>query len=83
MKNVINYYYNIILNQYKKRDNSFIFEINNIEYEFIEYYGDINKLLSLYSTLKSYRKKTHEIIINKNGNFITYYENKPYILLKK
>jgi len=83
MKNVINYYYGIIVNEFKKRDNSFIFIINDIEFEFIQYYDDINKLLNIYSILKNYRRNSHDIIINKNNNFITYYENNPYILLKK
>lgn len=83
MKNVINYYYGIIVNEFKKTQSSFIFEMNNSKYEFIEYYGDVNKLISIYSTLKFYRKEVTEIIINKQNSIITYYENKPYILLKK
>ncbi len=83
MKNVINYYYGIIVNEFKKRESNFIFNINNSEYEFVEYYGDINKLINIYSTLKFYRKEVSEIIVNKQNSIITYYENKPYILLKK
>lgn len=83
MKNVINYYYGIIVNEFKKTQSNFIFNINNSEYEFVEYYGDINKLINIYSTLKFYRKEVSEIILNKQNSIITYYENKPYILLKK
>lgn len=83
MKNVINYYYGIIVNELKKRQSSFIFNINNNEYEFVEYYGDINKLINIYSILKVYRKEVSEIISNKRNSIVTYYENKPYILLKK
>ena len=83
MKNVINYYYGIIVNEFKKRESNFIFNINNSEYEFVEYYRDINELINIYSTLKFYRKEVSEIILNKQNNIITYYENKPYILLKK
>lgn len=83
MKNVINYYYGIIVNEFKKTQSSFVFKMNNSEYEFIEYYGDVNKLINIYSTLKFYRKEVTEIITNKQNGVITYYENKPYILLKK
>lgn len=83
MKNVINYYYGIIVNEFKKTQSNFIFYLNNSEYEFIEYYGDVNKLVNIYSTLKFYMKEVSEIITNKRNSIITYYENKPYILLKK
>jgi len=83
MKNLINYYYGIIVNEFKKRDASFIFYINNIEFELKEFYGDINELINLYSLLKAYRREVDEIIINSKNNFITYYESKPYILIKK
>ena len=83
MKNVINYYYGIIVNEFKKTQSNFVFNINNNEYEFVEYYGDINKLINIYSTLKFYRKEVYEIITNKQNSVITYYENKPYILLRK
>jgi len=83
MKNVINYYYGIIVNEFKKTQSNFIFNINNNKYEFVEYYGDINKLINIYSILKYYRKEVSELITNKRNSVITYYENKPYILLKK
>ena len=83
MKNVINYYYGIIVDEFKKRENNFIFYINGNKFEFVQYYGDISRLLNLYSVLKMNRKKVDEIIINRNNEFITYYENIPYILLKK
>ena len=83
MKNIINYYYDIIVNDFKKRNNSFIFYINKTEYEFIEFYGDINELNRIYSILKIYNKICDEIVINREKSVLTYYENVPYILLKK
>ena len=83
MKNVINYYYGIVINEFKKRENNFIFYVSGNKFEFIQYYGDVNRLLNLYSILKAYRREIDEIIINKNNSIITYYENVPYILLKK
>jgi len=83
MKNIINYYYGIIVTEYKKKNSSFIFYANGFEYEFIECYEDINKLLNIYSLLKINQKKSDDIILNKKREVITIYENKPYILLRK
>ncbi len=83
MKNVINYFYNMTIDEYKKREQSFIFSFDNDEFEFVEYYGDANRLINIYSVLKTYGIKTSEIVINKNNSLITNYNNKPYILLKK
>ena len=83
MKNVINYYYDIELKEFKKRENSFIFYINNDEYEFVECYENINSLLNIYSILKSYGKEIDELVINIKNEYLTFYEGKPYILLRK
>ena len=83
MKNIINYYYNIIVNDFKKRDSSFIFYVNEYEYEFIQFYGNVDELNRIYSILRLYNKICDEIVLNKDKNILTYYENIPYILLKK
>ena len=83
MKNIINYYYNIIVNDFKKRDNSFIFYINENKYEFTEFYGNVNEVNKIYSIVNFYNKICDEIILNKEQSILTYYENVPYILLKK
>lgn len=83
MKNVINYYYGIAVNEFKKRDTKFIFYIKENEFEFVEYYGNIGKLINIYSILKTFKKEVDEIILNNQNSIITYYENRPYILLKK
>ena len=83
MKNVINYYYNLLIEDYKKKDSKYIFILNNIEYEFFLYNGDINRLMEIYTDLISRNLYCHEIILNKDNSMVTLYENKPYILLKK
>lgn len=83
MKNLINYYYNLMVTQYKKIEDSFVFIIDNKNYCFIPFYGDITELYKSYSILKTNNKYCHEIILNKENSSITFYENKPYILLKK
>ena len=83
MKNTINYFYNIEVKDYKKRNTSFIFYLKEDKYEFIEYYGDINKLMNIYSIVKMHGRICDEIIRNKDNGIVTSHENKPYILLKK
>lgn len=83
MKNLINYFYGIQITEYKKRNNSFYFIDNKNEFEFVEFYGDINNLLNLFSFLKQSNMEVDEIILNNQNSFLTHYENKTYILLKK
>lgn len=83
MKNLINYYYGLLVKNYKKNNNKFIFEINNIKYEFLPFYGDINQLYKVYSIIINNNKYCHEIIFNKDKNILTFYNNIPYILIKK
>lgn len=83
MKNIINYYYNIIVGEFKKTEENFTFSIDNVRYVFSPYYGDIDKLYKIYLLLIKNNKYCHEIVINKKNSIITLYENKPYLLLKK
>ena len=83
MKNLINYYYGLLVSEFKKINDRFVFEIDNKNYEFIPFYGDINTLYKNYITLVSNNKYCHEVVINKNKSLITIHDNKPYILIKK
>lgn len=83
MKNIISYYYGLMISEFRKKDESFYFSIDNIKYEFVVYYGNIDKLYKIYSLLIGSNKYCHEIIINTKNSIITFYDNKPYLLLKK
>lgn len=83
MKNLINYYYSLNVDNYKKTNESFIFNINNEKYEFSVFDGDLDDLYKNYSIVLNNNKYCHKIIFNKNQQILTYYNNKPYILLKK
>lgn len=83
MKNLINYYYGLLINNFKKINERFVFEIDNKSYEFIPFYGDINQLYKNYLTLSNNNKYCHEIIFNKDKNLLTFYNNTSYILIKK
>lgn len=82
MKNLINYYYNILIDEFKKIDNYFVFKSNNNYYEFLPLESDINLFYKTYALVKTY-KYCHEVIVNKDNSIITYYENMPYVLIKK
>lgn len=83
MKNLINYYYDLVIKNFKKKRDKFIFDVGNKTYEFVPFYGDINKFYNIYSILIRNNKYCHEVIVNKDKNILTFYEGKPYILLKK
>lgn len=83
MKNLINYYYNLIISEFRKIDDYYIFDIEGKKYCFEPFYGNLNKFYQVYSLLKSHNKYCHEVIINKDKSIITFYDNIPYILLKK
>lgn len=83
MKNLINYYYNIIINDFRKIDDYYLFEIDGIKYAFLEYDGNIDELYKTYTMVINNNKYCHEIIMNKDNKIVTFYLNKPYILIKK
>ena len=76
MKNIIKYYYDIDINDYKIIDNNYTFD----SYYFIKCYKKINILI--YNYLIENKYKVYQIIYNKNGEYITFFKNEPYILLK-
>lgn len=83
MKNLINYFYNLIVNDFRKIDNYYLFEIDNIKYAFLEYDGNVNELYNMYTIIINNNKYCHEIVFNKDNRIVTFYQNKPYILIKK
>lgn len=83
MKNTINYYYNLIPNDIIKKDDNFIFKIDNIEYELSVFYDDIEELFKIYSQMNVNKIYCHEMIKNNFNSMITVYNGKPYILVKK
>lgn len=83
MKNIIYYYYNLYANKFKKINDCFAFEINKKQYEFIPFYGDVNSVFKNYQFIISSKKYCHQIILNKDNSILTYYKNKPYLLIRK
>ena len=82
MKNIINYYYQLIPEKIKQKNEYYTFNIDNTIYIFMPYYNNINLLKTIYEYLIRLNVYCHEIINNKDNNVITINNNKPYILLK-
>ena len=83
MKNLIAYYYDLFINEFKKKNNCFSFIANGKNYDFIPYDGNVQTLYNNYMILKSSNRYCHEIITNKENSIITIYNSIPYILIKK
>ena len=83
MKNLINYYYNLVITEYKKTKNKFIFTIDKYEYEFILFDGNPSKLSKIYGIINNSRNYCHEIVLNKDNTIFTNFNNNLYVLIKK
>lgn len=83
MKNFINYYYNLSIDNLRKRDNIFIFEFNGVEYEFLPYTYSLSDLSKIYYLLIQNNRYVHEIIYNKDNSIMSFCNNLPYVLIKK
>jgi len=83
MKNIINYYYDLMIGEFRKSDENYSFSIDSVKYLFLPYYGNVDKLYKTYLLLISNNKYCHEIMVNKKNSIISFYDNKPYLLLKK
>ena len=85
MKNTVNYYYNIRIDNLIKKDNSYYFYLNNNEYHLVKYNRPIEDIESLYKLNMQMINRgclVHQIILNKDKSVITMINNEAYILLK-
>ena len=83
MKNFINYYYNLSVSNIRKKDDEYIFRINNLEYMFLPCFNSEENISYIYFLIIKNNRYIHEIILNKNNNMISFCDGKPYILIKK
>ena len=85
MKNVINYYYNILFDDIHQTNQNFYFDINDSRYFFILFEGDISSLQNTYKLQEELLQRNlyvHQILLNKDGQIVTFVNGNPYILLK-
>ena len=85
MKNTINYYYNLLFDDIHQNQKGFYFDLNGFRYFFILFTGDITSLARTYKVQEELLKRNiylHQIILNKDGQIVTFINGNPYILLK-
>lgn len=83
MKNIIEFHYNIKLDNIQSKNNVYSFTINNQNYILKPYYKDENTANSCYrlNTILYNSLPLNNIIPNKHNSPITIIENTPYILI--
>lgn len=83
MKNIIEFYYNIRIDEIHNKNDYYFFDINNKHFIFKPYFDDISKSLDIYklNRLLSERIDVDNIIPNKFGDPITKVNNIFYVLI--
>lgn len=85
MKNTINFYYNILVDEFVKKDNNYNFYYNGNEFYLIPLsrpYEDVDDIYKLNLEMKKRRCVVHEIILNKDKEVVTNINGAFYVLLK-
>ena len=85
MKNAINYYYNLIVENIHQVGKTYYFNYDNNRYYLVLYKDDPKKLENIFILHKNILDSgiyTHQIILNKNNDIATIINNKMYILIK-
>ncbi len=85
MKNAIAYYYNIVFENIHQTENNYYFDLNGKRYFLLEFTEDINHLTKAYQLQLELIKRNiyiHQIILNKDNNFLTFINGIAYILLQ-
>ncbi len=85
MKNFINYYYQLQINDIHLSNGKYFFRYQNQSYLFKPFYGDyayIDAIYDLNQQIVFSNPFYHRIVRNKDRSLITVIDGKPYILMK-
>lgn len=85
MKNTINFYYNIILDEFVKKDNCYYFYYGGDEYYFVPLNRSTDDILGIYKLNLEMKKRkclVHELILNKDKSIITVVSGISYVLIR-
>lgn len=82
MENIINYYYNLNIDLIKEYPKYLLLKSKNHYYIFKEYLGEISELKKIIMLLNQNNIKYDKILLNRENEPITKYNNKDYILLE-
>ena len=82
MKNIIEYYYNLRIDELHNKDNNYYFNINNNNFILKPYTGNIERSYDIYklNTIMSNKFNIDNIILNKYNNPLTKINDNFYIL---
>lgn len=83
MKNIIEYYYNIKIDNLHNENDSYIFDINEKHFTFKPYYDDINNINDIYklNSIISKRFNSDSIILNRFSSPLSKINNNYYFLI--
>lgn len=85
MKNALNFYYSLYSDNIRLNGENYYFDANGESYVLYSYDGAAEEAKQVYDIhlyLLQNRIYTHQIILNKDDNIITAFDNKQYVLLK-
>lgn len=85
MKNMFLYYYHIYPDTLYIKDDNYFLKYKNNNYMFALFNRPESDALALYNLNSKILKRdvlVHKIIMNSNGNVLSYIDNKPYVLLE-
>ncbi len=84
MKNALNYFYNIIVDDIHQNSKMYYFDYYNLRYALVAYRGDVQALNDIYNLHLEALKRginVHQIVLNKDGQVATLINGIPYILM--
>lgn len=85
MKNTINFYYNIFLDEFVKKDNCYYFYYGGDEYYFVPLNRPTDDIFGIYKLNLEMKKRkclVHELILNKDKSIITVISGISYVLIR-
>ena len=84
MKETIEYYYNIDIDNLEEKEGKYHFKYQNREFFFIFYNRNLEEFDDILLCVKNMKEKgidVHDVILNRNGRFLTKVNDYNYILL--
>lgn len=84
MKNAINYFYNLYIEDIRKINKKYFFQIKNIQYLFMQCDRTTEEVKELYKLslfLIQHKIPCHQFVFNRNNTIITNINNDQYVLL--
>lgn len=85
MKNAISYFYNMAIDDIHQNSEMFYFDYNGVRYVLVQYSGNpslISDIYNLQLELLGRGVYVHQMILNKDGQIITFINGLPYILMR-